>query len=301
MIPFYLRKWYLDLTAEDGTVMYLYFMATRIAGIPGGNVSAHVRLADGRSLGAALNRKVTLLDAKQSAVCKQNFLTNTAGASRVHLEFPQLTMDLQYRSTGNSWSPTDDGILLQRGDGLLSWKVPMPAAAVDGVMQVGSQQRRVTGTGYQDIVEMTLTPWRLPVAELTWGRAHCGACTVVFDQLRLTDGSCLQFLLLRAEDSSFAPVASRAFTIGTDAGDRESILRHTSFTLRLTQKHILAQGAIASGGQISSMLLRKFLARSSGNPMEKKMISDAELCMGERTFKGCAIHERVVWRWQGRP
>ena len=299
-MPFYLRKWYLDLTSEDGTVIYIYFMATRIAGIPGGNVTAHLRLADGGSLHAALNRRVTLTDAGKSAVCRRNFLVNTAGASHVHLELPQLTMDLHYRSTGRSWSPTVDGVLLRRGDGLLSWEVPQPMAAVDGMMQIGAQQRRVAGTGYQDIVHMTLPPWRLPVAELTWGRAHCGAYTVVFDQLRLTDGACLQFLLLRSEDEAFAPVESNAFTIEAGPDGRDSILRHKNFVLRLTQPRILAEGAIASGGQIPFRPLRRMLAQSSGNPLEKKMTSRADLCMDNHVFTGRAIHERVEWRWKAR-
>jgi hypothetical protein len=47
MFPFRLRKWHLDLLSGDGIVLYLGFMATRSAGMPGGNISVHVALAEG--------------------------------------------------------------------------------------------------------------------------------------------------------------------------------------------------------------------------------------------------------------
>jgi hypothetical protein len=298
MFPFYLRKWYLDLISDDGIVLYLYFIATRIAGIPGGNVSAHVVLADGKELGAVLNRRVTLLDSKQSAACALNRLANPSGRSHAHLEFPRLAIDLDYRARTGAWTPKNGGVLLQQNSARLSWNVPLPAADVEGAIRTDVQEWRVRGTGYQDLVEVTIPPWRLPIAELVWGRAHCGVYTVVFDQLKLRDGTCLQYLLLQA-DRTAAPREFQAYDIESDPGDRKCVLRHKDFVLNLTQKRILAQGEIASGGQIRSMWMRTTLARSSGNPFEKKMISAAELFIGERSVSGWAIHERVTWHWKG--
>jgi hypothetical protein len=297
MFPFYLRKWYLDLISDDGIVLYLYFIATRSAGIPGGNISAHVVLADGNALGAVLNRRVTLLDSKQSAACARNLLANKPGSSHAHLEFPRLAIDLHYCAKAGAWTPGNGGVLLQKNGAYLSWNVPLPAADVEGVIRTDTQEWRVRGTGYQDMVEMTFPPWRVPIAELIWGRAHCGIYTVVYDRLKLRDGACLQYLLLQSDDD-VAPCESQAFTIESDAGDQKGVLRHQDFVLNLTQKQILAQGEIASGGQIPSRLLRNFLKRSSGNPSEKKMISAAELYVGERSFHGWAIHERVTWHWK---
>ncbi len=298
MIPFYLKKWYLDLISDDGVVVYLYFISTKIAGMRGGNISAHVALPDGGSLRDSMNRRVMLVDSKRSAECAQSFLNNAAGSSHAHLELPQLYIDFRYHTSGVPWAPTEGGVLLRRNGNYLAWNVPLPAAAAEGVIRSGRQEWRVRGVGYQDIVEMTLPPWRLPIAELTWGRAHCGHYTVVFDRVKLTDGATLQYVMFRAENTDAGMLASEMFTIETDEGDQKTTLRHDSFALHLSLRHILAEGELASGDQIKYRLLRKFLAETSGNPFEKKMVSEAALCLGGHTYGGWAIHERVSWRWK---
>jgi hypothetical protein len=297
MIPFYLKKWYLDLISDDGVVVYLYFIATKIAGMHGGNISAHVALPDGGSLAASMNRRVILVDSKRSAECAPSFLKNAAGSAHARVALPQLYIDLHYHSSDTPWVPTEGGVLLRRSGNYLAWNVPLPAAAADGVIRSGRQEWRVSGVGYQDIVEMTLPPWRLPIAELNWGRAHCGRYTVVFDRVKLTDGTTLQYVMLSGESTDAGMVASETFTIETDEGDQKTTLRHDSFALHLSLRHILAEGEIASGEQIRYRLLRKFLAKASGNPIEKKMVSEAALRLGEHTYGGWAIHERVSWRW----
>jgi hypothetical protein len=298
MIPFYLKKWYLDLISDDGVVVYLYFISTKIAGMRGGNISAHVALPDGGSLRASMNRRVMLVDSKRSAECAPSFLNNAAGSAHARLELPQLYIDFRYHSSGIPWAPTEGGVLLRKNGNYLAWNVPLPAAAAEGVIQSGRQEWRVSGVGYQDIVEMTLPPWQLPIAELNWGRAHCGHYTVVFDRVKLTHGATLQYVMLRAENTDAGMVASEMFTIETDEGDQKTTLRHDSFALHLSLRHILAEGEIASGEQIKYRLLRKFLAKTSGNPFEKKMVSEAALCLGGHTYGGWAIHERVSWRWK---
>ena len=219
MIPFYLKKWYLDLISDDGVILYIYFIAARIAGIRWGNVSAHLTPADGKSIRSSINRRVALLDSSRSAACGRSFLANESGGSHVHLELPQLEIDLRYQSAGESWAPGEDGVLLRRNGQCLSWNVPAPAAAAEGVIRSDRQEWHVRGTGYQDIVEMTLPPWRLPIAELAWGRAHCGGHTVVFDRMRMIDGTCLQFAMLRRGIADPATEEFQEFAIEPDKSD----------------------------------------------------------------------------------
>jgi hypothetical protein len=298
MIPFYMKKWYLDLISDDGAVIYLYFIATRIAGIRGGNISAHITLPDGESWHASMNHRVTLLDSAGGAACGQSYLVDTAGGANAHFVFPQLDIALRYQSSGTAWAPTEGGLLLQRNGQYLSWNVPLPAAAADGVIRSGSKLRRVSGRGYQDIVEMTLPPWRLPIAELNWGRAHCGDYTVVFDRVRTTDGACLQYVMLRTEKTDSTMIESQAFTLEPEEGEHNAVLRHDSFTLHFMRRGILAEGEITAGGQIRSGWLRKIVGNASGNPFERKLVADATLHFANQTFEGRAIHESVSWHWK---
>lgn len=298
MVPFYLKKWYLDLITEDGAVAYLYFIATKIGGVRGGNVSAHILLPDGTAHGGAEHGKVALTEAGGSAGLGRSYLINRPDNARLRMEFPHLGFDLQYRLKGNSWIPAPGKALLERKGASLSWLVPFPSASVEGSIRIGAQERSVRGRGYQDMVEMTFPPWRLPITELTWGRAHCGGLTLVFDQLKLTDGTCHQYLRLQSDDGGLDPVEPERFTIESAPDDAQSRLTCEGFELMLRPKQILAQGEIAAGGQIRYRWLARILARISGDPFEKKMISAAELKIGLKTFHGNAIHERVSWRWR---
>jgi hypothetical protein len=121
---------------------------------------------------------------------------------------------------------------------------------------------------------------------------------VVFDRVQQNGGACIQYVLLKGEGAEAAVLESQKFALDTSEDDQETILRHDSFTLHLSRPRVIEQGEIVSGGYVKSTLLRNALAKFSGNPYEKKMVSDATLNSGTGVFTGRAIHERVTWHWE---
>jgi hypothetical protein len=295
MSSFYLKKFYSDVTTTDGDALYLYFIATRTAGVRQDGVSAHLSLADGSSLRAMNKIKDTLIESEESVAFGRNYLTKRNGHSHIKMQLENISIDLQYLSVGSKWIPPDNGILLRRNRDYLSWFVSQPIAEVSGTILVGTRKMEVLGFGYQDVVEMTIPPWRLPITELLWGRAHCGNYTVVYDQVKTKDGEGFQCLLL--QDRMTNLVEERRFAIRADEVDNQTQIVHKTFTLSLERRRILEEGPIATDERIRSRFVRNLLARVSGNPEERKVVSDATLCIGNAILPGVAIHERVTWHW----
>jgi hypothetical protein len=307
MIPFHLQKWYFDLITADGYVLYLYFIAYRIAGLSQGYVSALLTAADEWRIESSLHIKPVFEAGK--FIFGDSVLTSGRDGACLRLRLPQLALDLCYRATVPAWQPNEGGILLERRRKQLSWRVPYAKAEVSGWAQAeGAPRIELCGFGYHDFVEMTIPPWRLPVAELLWGRAHCGTYALVYNQIKTRDGECLQQTMLRDEAQrtmsavDHAPVSmlleldGRGFQIYEREKGAETELSHDQFTLRLNRRRILVQGSLTEGDRIRPGLFKQFLIHTAGEAHELKMMSDATLFIGEETIKGQAIHERVEWR-----
>ena len=311
MINFLLQKWYFDLIAADGHCLYLYFVATKLAGIRQGQVSAHLMLPDGRVVQSLCHVKPATNGKGEGVVFGESSLLTAQKISRVIIRLPSLSVDLDYTSIGAPWVPGGDGLLIN-GRNYLSWHVPHAKAAVKGRLRAGSIDVRVSGLGYHDFVEMTIPPWRLPVAELLWGRAHCGPFSVVYDQIRTRDNGYLRHILLHEAEQPTASafcqesfgktqkvVQCSEFQIESDALDRETTVVHDAFTLQLSRRRILEEGSLATDERIKPKLLKHFLIRTAGDVWQLKMLSDATLHVGDTTVQGLAIHERVSWNREG--
>jgi hypothetical protein len=94
-------------------------------------------------------------------------------------------------------------------------------------------------------------------------------------------------------------VAAGAFTVEVDRRDNETYLVHKDFSLALKCRHIIEESPIASDQRFRSKILRNLLARSSGYPEERKMVSGAVLRFGGKAVSGAALHEQVEWHWKG--
>jgi hypothetical protein len=296
MIPFHLKKHYFDLISDEGTVLYLYFINAKIASLCRGIVSAHLRTPDARSYEAALQRPV-MTEGSDSLEAHPCCMVTEPDCCRVHIKSEQLEIDLRYYAAGAPWFPAGQAPILRKGNRLLIWTVPFPCAHVSGVVRAGGREWTVTGAGYQDLVEMSIPPWRLPVIELVWGRAHCEKRTFIFNRLRTRAGTTLQYALIRRGGNGEDSALLQPMAIEAGQEDRETEIRCADATLRLTLDSVLRAGEIAGGGQIRPRLLANVLSGISGRPFEKKMLSKAELEFGGNTFRGWAIHERVVWDW----
>ena len=302
----HLQKWYFDLITPSGDALYLYFITLRLAGLKRGMASAHLVVADRTEVRSSVRTPFAALQPNGNLSLGRHSFSNHKDFVDVHMEFDNLALDLRYSTLVGPWQPVAEGILWQKNQKRLGWRVPQPEARVKGTIAFGSQKKFVTGLGYQDFVETNIAPWNLPIAELLWGRAHCEGHAIVFNQIKTRDGEVLQYILLKraSETHRDEPVPSEgdisndAFLLERDEQDGETTIAHQSFTLTLRRRSVIEESRMSTRERFKSKFVRLFLDRTCGSPEEKKMVSEAVLQLDGRTYRGQALHERACWHWK---
>lgn len=310
MTAFYMKKWYFDFITDKGETFYAYFITYRIFGKSQGLVSAHLTLPDGNLMQDSIKTEYSSPNVEGKLAMGPHFLMQQNGRAKIHMELNHFTIDLHYFSLDKEWIPAKDALLLKKNRGFLKWHVPQPSARVEGTIKNTFHVLKINGFGYQDIVETNISPWRLPLSELLWGRAHCGDRTVVFNQVTTKKGNLIQNFLLSGradlwdslEDKKTAWPApqDQRYLIQAENDDTETRIDKSGWTLLLKRRSIIEESPVTTSDRIRSSFLRNALARIAGNPQEKKMFSEARLSDGEKIWDGLAIHERVLWQWKTR-
>jgi len=306
MIPFYLKKWYFDLITPEGDALYFYFITARIAGVARGIVSAHLIGSAGREV-RAIEKAPFAPEAASGLRLGRHAFFHRGGGVEVRLTFKNLSLDLAYAPRVAPWRPTPSGVLLKKDGGItkkLRWHVPMPSARVEGAIAVDGVKTAVAGDGYLDVVETDIPPWRLPLAELQWGRAHFPDQTLVFNQVRTRQGKFIRNLLLAETRPGSASGQQPAFddqSFNLQADPRDittSLRREGAFGLLLTDPKVIEESPVVTAERFKLKSARRALERLTGGPREKKMVSRARLTFNGTTASGTALHERVSWHWR---
>ena len=312
MSIFWLKKWYFDVITVRGDVLYAYVIIYRLATVARAILSAHLAPADGRHIRASLTVPARSIHDDHTVNFGPHFLEKTTDGDHLHLDLPRLTVDLRYASAG-AWRPNPKGVLLQKGRHSLGWDVPLVRASVTGTLTQGPERTDASGTGYHDVVWTDIPPWRLPISEILWGRAHFPGSTLVWNQLTTRDGGVLQNILVKADGSltntrgaggngEARPrprwIDDRQFQLRASGGHGNAILSHPAFSVSLKEKRVFEKSAVSTPDRIGWIPLRKALDGLSGRPTEKKILSEARLDLGGGVERGLAIHERVLWNWR---
>ncbi len=143
---FHLRKWYADCITPAGDVLVCY-----VATLRWGPLRAAYAATLERDAAGSLHERQTLRGGR---------VVTDPGA--VHVDAPALALTGVW-SGGNG---TAAERLWASDTGSITWQVLTLAATAD----VGIAGRRHRGTGYVDVVTLTVPPWRLPFRHMHWGR-----------------------------------------------------------------------------------------------------------------------------------
>ena len=154
---FHLAKWYFDCIADDGSVCIGYTallqwkkFTLHYSSILQGGVQR-------------TTRSFTSFLPSASPLCIND---------RMEWSCKDLDAD-------GTWNRTFDPIertLLENEQGSIHWSCLMPGA--HGTMRIGSDV--VKGSGYVELLQMTIPPWKLPIDELRWGRFSSPTDAVVW-------------------------------------------------------------------------------------------------------------------------
>jgi len=311
---FRLKKWYFDVITEQGDVLYAYLIIYRLAGVGRAILSAHLAASNGRHVRDSLTVSAPSVKTEDRIDLGAHIFEKTADGCHIVLNLPRLAVDLRYASEG-AWRPNPKGVLLKKGRRSLAWEVPLFRASVSGTLNRGPEKINACGTGYHDLVWTDIPPWRLPISELLWGRAHFPSATLVFNQLTTRENGVLQNILVKTGHSllgahgaggdgrsSSRPrwIEDRRFQVRESDGNGNATLSHPAFSVSLKERRVLEESPVSTPDRIGWAAFRKALDRLSGRPTERKILSEALLDVGGGMERGLAIHERVLWIWSSR-
>ena len=257
-VRFSLSKWYLDVIADDGALAIGYAARMTL-----GPLVVHYASLLACDPSGTVTTKTSL---------RRSEPPRTEG-SRVSWSAPALGVSATFRAL----EPSVHETLLDRDDGQVEWTCHAPRAEVEARVD----GRPLRGLGYAEHLALGIAPWRLPIRELSWGRALAGNDSLVWIDWRGDDYK-TQFAIARGERLGRFSVDVDGVR---DADDHPLVTLDDHTTLR--------EGAI--GKTALAVLGRDVLERVPGKALlldEHKWRSRAEFASGERGF---AIHETVRW------
>lgn len=255
---FRLRKWYLDVVAEDGRVFIGYVVLVRWYLLPV-HYYGYLYLDEHRHC-----HHFSSYRRSSPPQIAENQLRWIAPA--IH----------------GKWTARQPGLretLYKNAPDLIDWHAIMPTASAEVQLDPFGT---LTGTGYVEHIDMTIPPWKLPLTQLHWGRFLSQHDSIVWIRwVSTTDPKTLVFHNGKRYDNA---------VIENDQ------LHFGPFQLRLTDSTELRSGSLGTTVLAKSGWMKYLLPRSILSIRETKWRSQGILqSESSVSSQGWAIHEIVDW------
>lgn len=180
-----------------------------------------------------------------------------------------------------SWQLIDNTItekLYESEDGELNWTCLFPKASAD--IQIGEKTLEKS-LGYVEKIHITIPPWKLPIAQLHWGRFLSQDHTLIW--IRWIGPVPKTIVYLNGQKI-------------TDASITETGVTFQNYRLELTGSRTLRKGTLLSTVFSNFPSLLKLFPKSVLSLRENKWLSEGLLKQnGSDVSTGKVIHEFVVW------
>lgn len=276
-----LRKWYFDLLTPDDVFVFVYFAHLRLLGQTIRSVMLHCAMP-GR-----LPQTLAFTESEHRE-------DSTAGGSGRSIRFPDGSIDLagdecrllfardlcriDLQFVGGEpfgGSPLE---IMGPGGGHILWMPLSVKYRVSGEVNIGTDVLTVgDATGYADTMESTISPWRIPVRALHWGRihhreidlvyAHCHGETEDWSRIYLRRSSHL--MELHATSLVESPLPGESFALEAEEGPVQ---------LRLHVHHLCP---VQQDGMIDKSAIRSGFARSMLGAFSRDLRSTKYLSHGD--------------------
>lgn len=158
---FYVNKWFLDFTGEDGEVIIVYVATLRWKGLAVTYTSCLQHGLTGERVYKYRFRKVCFPKVSERCISWEDPFWGFSG----------------------EWESDSDPIqsrLVDLPDGYLDWRCYQP----DSKVQFRLQDKILCGRGYVEQLVLTVPAWKIPMKELRWGRYITERNSMVWIELR---------------------------------------------------------------------------------------------------------------------
>jgi hypothetical protein len=254
--PFSLVKWYMDCVTDRGEAAIFYCANLHRRGV-------HASLG---------NLLYAPADHEASSAISIGRFTVSDSPNQISVDHPRL----KFKGCWQTDSPPFRSTVFEAPEGSVVWNCIQPRAQVSLTTPHGE----FTGLGYAECLNITISPWLLPLKELRWGRFVSADHTLVWIDWQ---GPYLKRLVIL--DSVECPL---------DRVSDSEVLAGPA-TLRIEPGRSLRNGRLRSTILPGASALRRLLPRSLFNIDEQKWLSRGTLTISGQTCTGWTIHEVVRW------
>jgi hypothetical protein len=175
---FRFEKWYADILTSGRDFIIIFHTLLEVFGIRICFVEVNIsRFGEKRNF--HLNRKLKVIKRSGHTIStQQGHILIEEGIGRIMLSPGGMEIELNITPVHPSDFCSKGMRILNRGGGTLEWKPLYLKATFAGRIRIegkGEQvmeKEQLTGTGYVDYLNSTMSPFRIPVRQLYWGRLH---------------------------------------------------------------------------------------------------------------------------------
>lgn len=258
---FSLRKWYMDCIDKSGNLFLGYSSTLKWKRIE-------------------INYASKLTCTNGSKIATATSLRNQSHPTLVNGTLVWHNDQLKINGRWTSVDPMVRENILYETSGSLVWTCNQPKSLV----KLTSDDMTFDGAiGYTEMVEMTILPWLLPIANLRWGRFLSRKTTLIWI---IWEGE-LDFHIVYYNGNRID---------GVTVTDTEVILNKQEMTLAFSDTVILRSGSLASTIFSHVPVLYKMIPAGFLKSQERKWRSRGELIKNKVVIdRGWAIHEMVTW------
>lgn len=253
---FYLKKWYLDCTTEDGHAVIAYWATV--------------------NWGAIKLSYASLIHSAPDAPKTETSTTFRPGPAP-EMSGTQLSWSCPNLNLKGTWSqlcPSAERTLLETDSGKLKWACLMPRSRAN--LSIRGIPHH--GLGYVEHLEMTIAPWLLPIRELRWGQWQSPTTSLAWIDWR---GTHPLSLILR--DGLVVTGTISDNQINLDSGE----------ILSLDTNRVIRDGELGATVLRAIPGVSNLLPPAIMRTHEKKWLSRGVL--SPSSSAGTSIHERIVF------
>ncbi|MGE5499606.1 MAG: hypothetical protein ACM3Q2_16125 [Syntrophothermus sp.] len=259
--PFFLSKWYADLTDAFGNLFIVYIGYIKYGRLNISYSSFLRQTADGKSREAYSLKKY-----EQPRITADSFFWKS----------DELGLEMIYFQDGTSAKKD----IYTSPEGCIKWHCLQTRSKCE--ITAGTKET-FKGTGYVEKVEMTLKPWKLPFNCLRWGRLITDTNSVIWIDYKGSNSLSLMLM----DESEYRDAVFGEEKISFNGGNDMIVFSNPSD---------IKNGEIISSTFSKIPLINKIIPPGLLKIHEHKMAAEGELfCRQNKTGRGRAIYEVVRW------
>lgn len=175
---FRFEKWFADLLTPGQDYIIVFHTLLKVFGFQFCFVEVNLsRFAEEYNF--HLNRKLKVIKrAGHTISTRQGHILYEAGMGKIMLSLRGMEIELNISPVHPSETQGRELKIQNRGGGRLEWKPIYLKAMVAGRIRIIGEgglvmnEEMLTGTGYVDYLNSSMSPFRIPVRQLYWGRLH---------------------------------------------------------------------------------------------------------------------------------